>query len=87
MGIYNSSEERDLSWEACRGVRRRAKYGRILHNFIRPRRRPWTLAEGLYVNWAKKFANFLPEKPLRDRPGKDNEAFREKWKMGVKGNG
>jgi hypothetical protein len=28
-----------------------------------------------YVNWAKTFANFLPEKPLKDRAGKDIEAF------------
>ena len=28
-----------------------------------------------YVNWAKTFANFLPGKPLKDRTGKDIEAF------------
>jgi hypothetical protein len=27
------------------------------------------------VKWAKDFANFLPEKPLQDRPRKDIEAF------------
>jgi hypothetical protein len=27
------------------------------------------------VNWAKDFANFLPEKPLKDRSRKDIEAF------------
>jgi hypothetical protein len=28
-----------------------------------------------YVNWARDFANFLPEKPLKERSGKDIEAF------------
>jgi hypothetical protein len=28
-----------------------------------------------FVNWAKTFANFLPGKPLRERTGKDIEAF------------
>jgi len=28
-----------------------------------------------FVNWAKTFANFLPRKPLKDRSGKDIEAF------------
>ena len=28
-----------------------------------------------YVNWAKTFANFLPGKPLKERTGKDIEAF------------
>ena len=28
-----------------------------------------------YVNWAKNFTNFLPGKPLKDRSGKDIEAF------------
>jgi hypothetical protein len=28
-----------------------------------------------YVNWAKDFANFLPERPLTDMSRKDIEAF------------
>jgi hypothetical protein len=28
-----------------------------------------------YVNWAKTFANFIPEKSLKERTGKDIEAF------------
>ena len=42
-------------------ARRRTGYGRIARPF--------------YVNWAKDFANFLPEKSLRDRSRKDIEAF------------
>ena len=38
-------------------------------NWVRPDRSPF------YVNWAKDFANFLPEKPLKDRSRKDIEAF------------
>jgi site-specific recombinase XerC len=38
-------------------------------NRVRPDRLPF------YVNWAKGFANFLPEKPLTDRSRKDIEAF------------
>ncbi len=30
---------------------------------------------GFYVRWAKEFVNFLPEKRLKDRSGKDIEAF------------
>ena len=38
-------------------------------NRVRPDRSPF------YVNWAKDFANFLPEKPLKERSRKDIEAF------------
>jgi hypothetical protein len=37
-----------------------------------------------YMNWAKNFANFLPGKPLKERSGKDIEAFLadlQKWGM------
>ncbi len=36
---------------------------------MRPDRSPF------YVNWAKDFVNFLPEKPLRSRSREDIEAF------------
>ena len=36
---------------------------------MRPDRSPF------HVNWAKDFAHFLPEKPLKDRSRKDIEAF------------
>ena len=48
-------------WEAYRACAE--------ENRVRPDRSPF------YVNWAKDFANFLPEKPLRDRSRKDVEAF------------
>jgi len=60
MGSRNS-KERDVFWEAYRGCAE--------ENRVRPDRSPF------YVNWAKDFANFLPEKPLQDRSRKDIEAF------------
>ena len=36
---------------------------------------PWALPVGLHVSWVKDFANFLPEKALKDRSRKDIEAF------------
>jgi hypothetical protein len=60
MGSRNS-KERDVFWEAYRGCAE--------ENRVRPDRSPF------YVNWAKDFANFLPEKPLRDRSRKDVETF------------
>ena len=38
-------------------------------NRVRPDRSPF------YLKWAKDFAHFLPEKPLKDRTRKDIEAF------------
>jgi hypothetical protein len=52
---------RDSFWEAYRAC--------VEENRVRPDRSPF------YVNWAKDFANFLPEKPLKDRSRKDVEAF------------
>jgi len=60
MDVRNS-KERDGFWEAYRGSAE--------ENRVRPDRSPF------YVNWAKDFANFLPEKPLKDRSRKDIEAF------------
>ncbi len=60
MDVRNS-KERDGFWEAYRGCAE--------ENRVRPDRSPF------YVNWAKDFANFLPEKPLKDRSRKDIEAF------------
>jgi site-specific recombinase XerC len=60
MDVRNS-KERDVFWEAYRGCAE--------ENRVRPDRSPF------YVNWAKDFANFLPEKPLKDRSRKDIEAF------------
>jgi integron integrase len=51
----------DGFWEAYRACAE--------ENRVRPDRSPF------YVNWAKDFANFLPGKPLKDRSGKDIEAF------------
>src|SRR4030042_5231474 len=48
-------------WEAYRACAE--------ENRVRPDRSPF------YVNWAKDFANFLPEKPLKGRSRKDVEAF------------
>ena len=48
-------------WEAYRGCAE--------ENRVRPDRSPF------YVTWAKDFASFLPEKPLKDRSRKDIEAF------------
>jgi len=47
------SKGHDGFWEAYRGCAE--------ENRVRPDRSPF------YVNWAKDFANFLPEKPLKDR--------------------
>jgi site-specific recombinase XerC len=60
MDVRNSKEP-DGFWEAYRGCAE--------ENRVRPDRSPF------YVNWAKDFANFLPEKPLRDRSRKEIEAF------------
>ncbi len=51
----------DSFWEAYRAC--------VEENRVRPDRSQF------YVNWAKDFANFLPEKPLKDRSRKDVEAF------------
>jgi integron integrase len=61
MDVRNSSKERDVFWEAYRACAE--------ENRVRPDRSPF------YVNWARDFANFLPEKPLKDRSQKDIEAF------------
>ena len=58
---FHNSKERDLFWEAYRGCAE--------ENRVRPDRSPF------YVKWAKDFAHFLPEKPLKDRSRKDIEAF------------
>jgi hypothetical protein len=60
MDIPNS-RGRDSFWEAYRACAE--------ENRVRPDRSPF------YVNWARDFANFLPEKPLKDRSRKDIEAF------------
>jgi len=60
MDIPNS-RGRNGFWEAYRACAE--------ENRVRPDRSPF------YVNWAKDFANFLPQKPLRDRSRKDVEAF------------
>jgi hypothetical protein len=41
----------------------------VEENRVRPDRSQF------YVNWAKDFATFFPEKPLQGRCGKDVEAF------------
>jgi len=56
-----NSKDRDVFWEAYRACAE--------ENRVRPDRSPF------YVNWARDFANFLPEKPLKDRSKKDIEAF------------
>ena len=61
MDVRNSSEEPGVFWEAYRACAE--------ENRVRPDRSPF------YVNWAKDFANFLPEKSLRDRSRKDIETF------------
>src|SRR4030043_1603540 len=48
-------------WEAYRAC--------VEENRVRPDRSPF------YVSWARDFANFLPEKALKDRSRKDIEAF------------
>jgi integron integrase len=60
MDVRNS-KERDVFWEAYRGCAEENRVG--------PDRSPF------YVKWAKDFAHFLPEKPLKDRSRKDIEAF------------
>jgi hypothetical protein len=54
-------EEELRFWEAFRGCAE--------ENRVAPDR------SGFYVKWAKEFVNFLPEKRLKDRSGKDIEAF------------
>jgi hypothetical protein len=61
MDVRSSSEEPGVFWEAYRACAE--------ENRVRPDRSPF------YVNWAKNFANFLPEKSLEDRSRKDIEAF------------
>jgi hypothetical protein len=61
MEVRNSSKEPGGFWDAYRACAE--------ENRVRPNRSPF------YVNWAKDFANFLPEKSLRDRSRKDIEAF------------
>ena len=61
MDAHSSSKERKVFWEAYRACAE--------ENRVRPDRSPF------YVDWLKDFANFLPEKPLRDRSSKDIEAF------------
>jgi hypothetical protein len=48
-------------WEAYRAC--------VEENRVSPDRSPF------YVNWAKTFANFIPKKSLKERTGKDIEAF------------
>ena len=60
MDIPNS-RGRESFWEAYRACAE--------ENRVRPDRSQF------YVNWAKDFANFLPEKLLKDRSRKDIEAF------------
>ncbi len=60
MDIPNS-KGRDSFWEAYRAC--------VEENRVRPDRAQF------YVNWAKEFANFQPEKLLKDRSRKDVEAF------------
>ena len=55
------SRGRESFWEAYRACAE--------ENRARSDRSPF------YVNWARDFANFLPEKPLKERSGKDIEAF------------
>jgi hypothetical protein len=64
MDIPNS-RGRDVFWEAYQGC--------VEENRVRPDH------SSFYVNWARDFANFLPEKPLRDRSRKDIEAFWLTW--------
>jgi integron integrase len=60
MDIPNS-KGRNSFWEAYRAC---AEENRVASD-----RLPF------YVNWAKTFTNFLPEKPLKERTGEDIEAF------------
>ena len=61
MDVRNSSEEPGVFWEAYRAC--------VEENRVRPDRSPF------YVNWAKDYVTFLPEKSLRDRSRKDIKAF------------
>jgi hypothetical protein len=61
MDVRNSSKEPGGFWEAYQACAE--------ENRVRPDHSPF------YVNWARDFANFLPEKPLTDRSRKDIEAF------------
>jgi hypothetical protein len=56
-----NSKGRGGFWEAFRACAE--------ENRVPPDRSPF------YVNWVKTFADFLPGKPLKDRTGKDIEAF------------
>jgi hypothetical protein len=60
MDFRDSSKERKVFWEAYRACAE--------ENGVRPDRSPF------YVNWAKDFANFLPEKSLEDRSRKSQPA-------------
>ena len=60
MDIPNT-RRRDSFWEAYRACAE--------ENRVRPDRSQF------YMNWAKDFANFLPEKPLKERSGKDTLFF------------
>jgi len=62
MNLGNSSKGCDGFWEAYRACAE--------ENRVRPDRSPF------YVNWAKGFDSFLPDKPLKDRSKKDIEALR-----------
>ena len=55
------SKGRDGFWEAFRACTE--------ENRVPPERSPF------YVNWAKTFANFIPEKSLKERIGKNIETF------------
>ena len=61
MNLRNSSKGCDGFWEAYRACAE--------ENRVSPDRSPF------YVNWAKDFVNFLPEKPLKEISRKDIEAF------------
>jgi integron integrase len=56
-----NSKVRNGFWEAYRGC--------ADENRVPPDRLPF------YLNWAKNFANFLPGKSLKERTGKDIEAY------------
>jgi hypothetical protein len=60
MNIPNSKGQSGF-WEAYRACAE--------ENRVPPDRSPF------YFNWAKSFANFLPGKTLKERTGKDIEAF------------
>jgi hypothetical protein len=52
---FRDSKERDCFWEAYRGCAE--------ENRVRPDRSPFC------VSWAKDFASFVPERPLKDKSG------------------